>query len=66
MTPRDASAATMGVFISRDEFDKHYEDVKAAGAEFVHPFEHAPYERNDWANDPEGHPWFFTTPPKTG
>jgi uncharacterized glyoxalase superfamily protein PhnB len=66
MTSREASAAAMGVFISLDEFDKHCEDVKAAGAEFVYPSEHAPYARNDWANDPEEHPWFFTTPPKTG
>ncbi len=27
---------------------------------------HAPYGRNYWASDPEGHPWFFTRPAKEG
>jgi hypothetical protein len=39
---------------------------RAAGAEIVHPPKDAPYGRNYWANDPEGHPWFFTEPPKEG
>ena len=58
-----AGGATMGVFIYLDDVDKHYEIAKAAGAEIVHPPKDAPYGRNYWANDPEGHPWFFTTPP---
>ena len=65
-TPRDAGAATMGVFIYLDDVDKHYEVAKAAGAEIVHPPKDADYGRNYWANDPEGHPWFFTSPPKAG
>ena len=32
-TPRDANAATMGVFVYLDDVDKHYEVAKAAGAE---------------------------------
>jgi uncharacterized glyoxalase superfamily protein PhnB len=52
----------MGVFIYLDDVDKHYEVAKAAGAEIVHPPKDAPYGRNYWANDPEGHPWFFATP----
>ena len=63
-TPADAGGATMGVFIYLDEVDKHYDRAKAAGAEIVHPPKDADYGRNYWANDPEGHPWFFTTPPK--
>ena len=62
--PKDVGAATMGVFIYLDEVDKHYEVAKAAGAEIVHPPKDAPYGRNYWANDPEGHPWFFTSPTK--
>ena len=36
-TPRDAGAATMGVFVYLDDVDRHYEVAKAAGAEIVHP-----------------------------
>jgi uncharacterized glyoxalase superfamily protein PhnB len=64
-TPSDVGAATMGVFVYIDDVDRHYEAAKAAGAEIVHPPKDADYGRNYWANDPEGHPWFFTTPPKT-
>lgn len=56
----------MGVFIYLDDVDRHYEVAKAAGAEIVHPPKDAPYGRNYWANDPEGHPWFFTTPAEGG
>ncbi len=65
-TPSDVGAATMGVFVYIDDVDTHYEAAKAAGATIVHPPKDAPYGRNYWANDPEGHPWFFTTPPKGG
>ena len=61
-TPKAAGGATMGVFIYLDDVDRHYEVAKAAGAEIVHAPKDAPYGRNYWANDPEGHPWFFTKP----
>ena len=61
-TPKAAGGATMGVFIYLDDVDRHYEVAKAAGAEIVHAPKDAPYGRNYWANDPEGHPWFFTSP----
>ena len=64
VSPREATMATMGVFIYLDDVDKHYEVAKAAGAEIVHPPKDEPYGRTYWANDPEGHPWFFTSPPK--
>jgi PhnB protein len=63
-TPKDVGAATMGVFIYLDDVDKHYEAAKAADAEIVHPPKDVAYGRTYWANDPEGHPWFFTSPPK--
>jgi PhnB protein len=63
-TPKDVGGATMGVFISLDDVDKHYTVAKAAGAEIVHPPKDVDYGRTYWANDPEGHPWFFTSPPK--
>jgi PhnB protein len=63
-TPRDADAATMGVFVYLDDVDKHYEVAKAAGAEIVHPPKDVEYGRTYWAVDPEGHPWFFTAPAK--
>jgi PhnB protein len=63
-TPKDVGAATMGVFIYLDDVDKHYEVAKAAGAEIVHPPKDVDYGRTYWANDPEGHPWFFTAPTK--
>jgi uncharacterized glyoxalase superfamily protein PhnB len=65
-SPRDVGGATAGVFIYLDDVDKHYEVAKAAGAEIVHPPKDVEYGRTYWANDPEGHPWFFTTPPKVG
>ena len=63
-TPRDANAATMGVFVYLDDVDKHYEVAKAAGAEIVHAPKDVEYGRTYWAVDPEGHPWFFTAPAK--
>ena len=64
--PPDVGAATMGVFVYIDDVDKHYAAAKAAGAEIVHPPKDVSYGRTYWANDPEGHPWFFTSPPKAG
>jgi PhnB protein len=61
-SPQDVGAATMGVFIYLDDVDKHYTVAKAAGAEIVHPQKDVEYDRTYWANDPEGHPWFFTSP----
>jgi uncharacterized glyoxalase superfamily protein PhnB len=43
--------------------DARYERAQAALAEIVKPPEDLPYGRSYTARDPEGHPWFFTTPP---
>ena len=63
-SPKEAGAATAGVFIYLDDVDQHYLAAKAAGADIVHPPKDVEYGRTYWANDPEGHPWFFTTPPR--
>jgi uncharacterized glyoxalase superfamily protein PhnB len=34
------------------------------GAEIVHPPHDEPYGRTYTARDLDGHPWFFTTPPR--
>ena len=58
-----AEAATQGIFIYLADVDAHYERAQAAGPEIVKPPEDLPYGRSYTARDPEGHPWFFTTPP---
>ena len=58
-----AEAATQGIFIYLADVDAHFERAQAAGAEIVKPPEDLPYGRSYTARDPEGHPWFFTTPP---
>jgi PhnB protein len=65
-TPRDADAATMGVFVYLNDVDRQYEVAKAAGAEIEHPPKDVTYGRTYSAVDPEAHPWFFTSPPKAG
>jgi len=56
-------SATQGIFIYLADVDAHYERAQAAGAEIVKPPEDLPYGRSYTARDPDGHPWFFTTPP---
>ena len=55
--------ATQGVFIYLADVDVHYDRALAAGAEIVDPPRDLSYGRSYTARDPEGHPWFFTTPP---
>jgi len=62
-SPLGAGTATMGVFIYLDDVDAHHAEAAAAGAEIVEPPNDKPYGRTYTARDPEGHPWFFTTPP---
>jgi uncharacterized glyoxalase superfamily protein PhnB len=64
VSPREAATATMGIFIYLDDVDAHYARAQAAGAEIVHPPRGESYGRTYTARDLDGHPWFFTTPPR--
>jgi PhnB protein len=64
VSPRDAGMATMGVFIYVNDVDRHYARAEAAGAQIVHPPHDESYGRTYTAHDLDGHPWFFTTPPR--
>jgi PhnB protein len=64
MSAIDAQEATQGVFIYLDGVDAHHERARAAGAEIEKPPRDLPYGRSYTARDPEGHPWFFTEPPR--
>ena len=64
LSPHEAGLATMGVFIYLDDVDAHYERAKARWAEIVHPPKDVDYGRTYTVRDLDGHPWFFTTPPK--
>src|SRR6516225_3546829 len=64
VSPREATMATMGVFIYLDDVDAHHARARAAGAEIVEAPNDKPYGRTYTARDLDGHPWFFTTPPR--
>jgi uncharacterized glyoxalase superfamily protein PhnB len=64
LSPREAGAATMGVFIYLNDVDSHHARAEAAGAEIVQPPHNESYGRTYTARDLDGHPWFFTTPPQ--
>ena len=64
-SPRAAGTATMGVFVYLDDVDAHHARAAAAGAEIERPPYDEPYGRTYTARDLDGHPWFFTTPPRT-
>jgi len=63
VSAHESEMATQGIFIYLADVDAHYERAKAAGAEIVKPPEGVSYGRSYTARDPDGHPWFFTTPP---
>jgi uncharacterized glyoxalase superfamily protein PhnB len=64
VSPRETSMATMGVFIYMDDVDAHHARAAAAGAEIEMAPHDQSYGRTYTARDLDGHPWFFTTPPK--
>ncbi len=64
VSPRDATMATMGIFIYLDDVDAHHARAQAAGAEIVQAPHDQPYGRTYTVRDLDGHPWFFTTPPQ--
>ena len=47
-------------------YTKYHDDIDENPFEIVHPPKDVPYGRTYWAVDPEGHPWFFTTPLNAG
>jgi uncharacterized glyoxalase superfamily protein PhnB len=56
--PADATA----VFVYLPDVDAHYRQALAAGADAVAPHD-VDYGRTYSARDPDGHIWYFTTPP---
>ena len=58
------TVATAGIFVYLEDIDSHFERASAAGAEIIHPPQNVPYGRTYAARDLDGHPWFFTRPPK--
>ena len=64
ISPRESSAATMGVFLYLEDVDQHHARARTAGAEIVHAPRDESYGRTYTARDLDGHPWFFTTPPR--
>ena len=58
-----ASAQSHAVFIYLPDVDAHYARARAAGAEIAAAPRDLPYGRSYTAHDPEGHVWYFTTPP---
>jgi PhnB protein len=64
ISPRDSAVATMGVFVYLGDVDQHYARARAAGAEIVHAPRDESYCRTYTTRDLDGHPWFFTTPPR--
>jgi PhnB protein len=63
-SPAETGSATMGVFIYLANVDAHYEIARDAGAEIVEAPQDRPYGRTYTARDLDGHPWFFTEPPR--
>ena len=64
LSAAEAGATTQGVFIYLDDVDAHHARARDAGATIDMPPEDLPYGRSYTAIDLDGHPWFFTTPPK--
>jgi PhnB protein len=63
-SPSETGIATMGIFVYIADVDAHHERALAAGAEIVHPPEDTEWGRTYTVRDLDGHPWFFTTPPR--
>jgi len=64
VSPREAGMATMGVFIYLEDVDALVARARREGAEIVQPPHDAGYGRTCTVRDLDGHPWFFTTPPR--
>jgi PhnB protein len=51
------------IFVYLADVDAHFERARAAGARIDKSPQDLPYGRSYAARDPEGHVWYFTTPP---
>ena len=61
-TARALGAVNLGVYVSVEEIDPHYEHARAAGAEVVRELHDTDYGSRDYmARDPEGNLWSFGT-----
>jgi uncharacterized glyoxalase superfamily protein PhnB len=59
----ESAPIAQGIFVYLADVDAHFERARAAGARIDKPPEDLPYGRSYAARDPEGHVWYFTTPP---
>lgn len=65
-TPRRTSVATSGTVVFVPDVDAHFARTKATGAEIVREPEDQEYGLRDYGvRDPEGHPWYVSTPRAT-
>jgi PhnB protein len=55
--------AAQGIFVYLAGVDAHFERAQAAGARIDKSPDDLSYGRSYAARDPEGHVWYFTTPP---
>ena len=63
-SPRTMAAATGGLVVHVDDVDAHFERARAAGASIDRDPTDQPYGQREYgARDPEGHRWWFATPP---
>jgi len=63
-SPRRSGHQSALVHVYLDDVDAHFERARAGGAEIVQePADQEYGDRRYDAKDPEGHIWFFATPP---
>jgi PhnB protein len=62
--PAEDGRATMAIFVYLPDVDAHHARAAAAGAAIDYAPHDQPYGRTYAARDLDGHPWYFTTPPK--
>jgi uncharacterized glyoxalase superfamily protein PhnB len=63
-SPRSMPAASSGLFVYVADVDAHYARARARGARTESDLKDMPYGRQYELTDPEGHRWWFASPPK--
>lgn len=62
-SPETVGWATSGIGVIVDDIDRHYDHVRANGADIVHPPSEVPYGYREYsARGPEGGLWSFMQP----